>query len=186
MSDVIKYLKKLRDVIDWGFDADNIECLRDVLLEAYHNGNDVFIFGNGGSASTASHAAVDWMKGATGDKEKSLRVHCLNDSIPIITALANDVDYDMIFAEQLKYQMKPNDLVIGISGSGNSKNIVFALTYANEHGGKTFSICGYDGGLIKGIAKHNIHVAVNDMQIVEDCHMIIVHCIMRCLMERLK
>jgi D-sedoheptulose 7-phosphate isomerase len=172
------YLLELTGIINM-IDAKEFESLVGELASAYEKQSNIFICGNGGSAATASHFACDINKGVSFGKEKRFRVICLNDSIPTIMAYSNDVSYDSIFVEQLKNFMNAGDLLIGISGSGNSGNVLNAVRYANESGGKTFGICGYGGGRLKDTAQKSLVVKSNDMQKVEDAHLIILHCVMQ-------
>lgn len=149
------------------------------LAGAYKRESHIFIFGNGGSASTASHFACDINKGISFAKDKRFKVICLNDNIPTMMAYANDLSYHDIFIEQLKNFMNKDDLIIGVSGGGNSENVLKAVRYANEHGGKTFGICGFGGGKLKNTAQKSIVINTNDMQKVEDIHLIISHCTMK-------
>jgi D-sedoheptulose 7-phosphate isomerase len=137
--------------------------------------------GNGGSAATASHFACDFNKGASygyGDKNR-FKFICLNDNMASLMAYANDVGYEEIFVEQLKNFFNPQDVVIGISGSGNSVNILKAIEYANANNGITIALTGYNGGKLKSIAKYGVHVNIDDMQIVEDLHMTMDHLSMK-------
>lgn len=172
------YLSKLTGIINM-IDAKEFESLVCELTSAYGRQSNIFICGNGGSATTASHFACDINKGVSFGKEKRFRVICLNDSVPTITAYSNDVSYDSIFVEQLKNFMNAGDLLIGISGSGNSENILRAVRYVNESGGNTFGICGYGGGRLKDTAQKYLVINSNDMQKVEDAHLIILHCVMQ-------
>ena len=157
-----------------------------LLMDTYNNDGTIYIFGNGGSAATASHFCGDLIKGVSYGLEKRFRAVCLNDNTPSLMAIANDISYDDIFIEQLKNFLKKEDMVIGISGSGNSVNVVKALEYAKERGAKTSAICGFKGGRIKEIADLSIHVEVDDMELSEDIHnLIIVHCVKRVLMNEL-
>jgi len=149
------------------------------LDRAYKRQTNIFIFGNGGSAATASHFACDLNKGVSYGKEKRFRVMCLNDNLPTLLAYANYVSYDDVFVEQLKNFMKKDDLVIGISGSGNSENVLKAIKYANEHSGKTFGLTGYDGGKLRKMAQKVLVVNSDDMQKIEDAHLILFHCVMQ-------
>jgi D-sedoheptulose 7-phosphate isomerase len=160
-------------------DADEFDQLVKGLRTAYENRSNIFVCGNGGSASTASHFACDINKGVSYGKDKRFKILCLNDNIPTMLAYANDVSYDDVFVEQLKNFMVHDDLVIGISGSGNSKNILKAIEYANSHSGRTFGICGYGGGMLKQVAHHSLVVHSHDMQKVEDLHVIVLHCVMQ-------
>ena len=156
----------------------DIEHVLELFMEAYNREGTIYVFGNGGSASTASHMANDFNKGISEYVEKKFRLICLNDNIATLMAIANDIGYDEVFRFQLKNKLKANDLVVGISGSGNSKNVVYAVEYAKERHIKTLGICGYDGGKLKQTADAVFHVAVHNMQIVEDVHMILNHLLM--------
>lgn len=174
------YFEKLKATID-SMSVDDIDAILNILDEAKNSGRQVFIMGNGGSAATASHAVCDFNKGASYGKDKRFKLICLNDNLPTLMAYANDVSYDDIFVEPLKNYFNAGDIVIGISGSGNSKNVVKAIEWANENGGVTVGITGYTGGKLKQICKYNVHVPILDMQITEDIHMVLVHCMMRLL-----
>lgn len=175
-----KYLSELTGIINM-VDEKEFEALISELASAYERQANIFVCGNGGSAATASHFACDINKGVSFGKEKRFRVICLNDSIPTIMAYSNDVSYESIFAEQLKNFMNEGDLLIGVSGSGNSENVIKAVTYANEHGGRTFGVCGYGGGRLKDTAWKSLVINSNDMQKVEDIHLVIFHCAMQYL-----
>jgi D-sedoheptulose 7-phosphate isomerase len=163
-----------------------VEALAESLLEAYSNERFVFVIGNGGSAASASHLSEDLGKGTLTDfgDQKRLKIISLTDNTPYITAWANDTDYERIFVEQLKNLARPGDLLIAISGSGNSPNILLAVEYANEHGLKTFGITGYDGGRLKQIAHACLHVNCMDMGISETVHTIFFHYLVDLLRER--
>jgi D-sedoheptulose 7-phosphate isomerase len=139
------------------------------------SGGKIIIFGNGGSASTASHFLCDF--------NKSLKYNaiCLNDNVSIITAYANDIDFNDIFVEQIKTIYSKNDLIIGISTSGNSKNIINAFEYAKYLNIRTLSFTGYDGGQLKKISDYNINININDTQISEDLHLMLIHILFRIL-----
>jgi D-sedoheptulose 7-phosphate isomerase len=137
--------------------------------------------GNGGSAATASHFAGDFNKGLSWNKKKRFKFICLNDNTPTVMAYANDVSYESVFAEPLKNFFQTGDLIIGISGSGNSKNVLNAIEWGNKNGGTTIGLSGYNGGKLKEIAMHSVHINVDDMQITEDLHMVLDHCIMKIL-----
>ena len=158
-----------------------------LILDTYQNEGMIYTFGNGGSGATASHFCCDLIQGASRGLEKRFKSICLNDNIPALLAIANDISYDDVFVEQLKNFLKPSDLVIGFSGSGNSKNIIKALEYAKIVGAKTLAVCGFKGGKIKEIADLAVHVEIEDMEISEDIHNLIVsHCVKRILMNELK
>jgi D-sedoheptulose 7-phosphate isomerase len=137
--------------------------------------------GNGGSGSTASHFACDINKGCCIDLEKKFRVICLNDNIPTMLALSNDISYESIFLEQMKNFFNSGDLVIGISGSGNSENVLRAIKYASENNGRTIGLSGFSGGNLSKLVDVSFIADIDDMQKVEDIHMIIVHMIMQAI-----
>ena len=160
---------------------EDITRVATILHAAYAQERTIFVMGNGGSASTASHLACDLNKGASMGASKRFRVMALTDNLPTILALANDIGYDAIFVEQLKCFARPGDVVIGISGSGNSPNVLKAVAYGREIGCTTIGVCGYNGGRLKKAADYSVHVALDDMQVVEDLHMMLVHILMRVL-----
>lgn len=184
-GDIRGYLNGLKDVLD-GMNIEEIQTVIEKLIQVQQRGGFVYIFGNGGSASTASHFVNDFNKGVSEKLRKKFRFSCLNDSVSTIMAIANDVSYDQIFKVQLENYLTPDDLVIGISGSGNSRNIVAALEYANGLGAETIGLVGYDGGRVKEIATCSIHVPIHDMQKVEDVHMIMDHLMMFILKDYLE
>jgi D-sedoheptulose 7-phosphate isomerase len=169
-----------------GLSRESISALTDLILNARDNDETIFVFGNGGSGANASHICGDFVKGVSHGLKKGFRVICLNDNIPALMAIANDISYEDIFVEQLKNLLKKNDVVIGISGSGNSMNIVKALEYANEVGAKTIALCGYSGGKIKNIAKLAVHAEIDNMEVVEDVHLVVAHCIKNIIIKKLK
>jgi D-sedoheptulose 7-phosphate isomerase len=173
-----QYLNGLNGLLD-GFDTEAFDRIVNSILDAYSDEHAIFIMGNGGSASTASHFACDINKGCCLDLDKKFKVICLNDNIPTLLAYANDLDYASVFAEQLINFFRSGDLVIGISGSGNSENVVRAIRYANENGGKTIGLAGYSGGQLGQLVDIAYVAASDDMQKIEDVHMIIVHMIMQ-------
>ena len=151
--------------------------------QARTDSRHIFVCGNGGSASTASHFACDIVKGASFNRPSRFRIMALTDSLPTMTAYANDVGYDCVFAEQLKNFAQPGDVVMAISGSGNSPNVLRAVEYANEAGCKTIALTGRDGGKLGPLAQLNIQVPVPHMGRIEDAHMIICHMIAYRFME---
>ncbi len=178
------YLAELKTVLD-GFETDRFTELMEALLAAYESEHTIFIMGNGGSGSTASHFVCDLNKGCCLDLEKKFKVMCLNDNLPSLLAYANDISYASVFVEQLKNFFKKGDLVIGISGSGNSENVLQAIRYAGANGGKTAGISGYAGGKLADLVDIPFVARVDDMQKVEDVHMIVVHMIMQAVFARL-
>jgi D-sedoheptulose 7-phosphate isomerase len=167
-------------------DTDAITKLVKLLLKTRENENTIFIFGNGGSAATASHVTGDFLKGISYGLDKRFRIQCLNDNISGMMAISNDLSYEEIFIEQLKGFLKEDDVVIGISGSGNSANVVKAMEYARSHGAHNVALCGYKGGKIKDIAEITIHAPIHDMEITEDIHIIVFHAIKQVMMKELK
>ena len=156
---------------------DQLENMAGLIEEAYHAGRFVFIIGNGGSGATASHLSEDLAKCTLRDFEnqKRLKVLSLTDNTAGIMAWGNDEGYDRIFVEQLKNLASPGDLLLAISGSGNSPNILKAVAWANDHGLTTAGLTGFGGGRLKSDAHHNFHVAIDDMGIVESIHLLAFH-----------
>ena len=165
--------------------ADAVEKFLQLLEGAYQDGRQVFLLGNGGSGATASHAAADLNKGVSYGREKRFRVMSLNDNMATLTAYANDVSYSDAYVEQLKNFLNRGDLVIGISGSGNSLSVLKAIEYANQQGAVTVGLCGFGGGKLAAMAQVPVHVPVNDMQKVEDIHMMLFHVAMQVLCARI-
>lgn len=172
-----QYVSMEKAVLD-SLPADDINSVMNVLENARMEGKRIFICGNGGSASTASHLECDFNKGISYSQKTKYDIECLSDNVPMMMAIANDIGYDDIFVIPLKNKLKKGDIVIGISGSGNSENVVRAFQYANELEASTIAFTGYSGGKLMKIAKHNIHVDINNMQIVEDVHLILNHMMM--------
>jgi len=160
--------------------AQAIEWLREARDQDRH----IFVCGNGGSASTASHFACDIVKGASYKQKKRFRILALTDSLPTLTAYSNDVSYECVFVEQLKNFAQPQDVVMALSGSGNSANVVRAIEYANSIGCRTIALSGRDRGQLGPLAQLNIHVAEPHMGRIEDAHMVICHMIGYYFMEQ--
>jgi D-sedoheptulose 7-phosphate isomerase len=179
-----RYLDEVKRTLDL-LDRQDLEKFADALMKAYQEGKQIFVFGNGGSGSTASHFCGDFLKGVSYGLEKRFRFLCLNDNIPALLAIANDISYEDVFIEQLKNHMKKDDLVIGISGSGNSMNVVKALHYAKDNGAATVAMCGYDGGKIIDIADVHIHAPIANMEVTEDVHLVAIHCLKTMMKQRL-
>ncbi|MDZ7344503.1 MAG: SIS domain-containing protein [candidate division KSB1 bacterium] len=169
------------------FDTYEVDVLIEYLEEAYYRGKHIFIFGNGGSGATASHFCEDLGKGTLRSKNDSRRfkVMSLTDNMPYILAWANDEGYETIFEQQLRNFAQPGQIAIGISGSGNSPNVLRAIEYANSAGLRTIGMTGFDGGRLREIAQHCVHVPIFEMGIVESIHMIIVHYVVNSLRNRL-
>lgn len=178
MSFANEYFTKLTETakkLDYG-EFDNGIAL---LQAALKNKKPVITFGNGGSGSTASHYVCDWNKGISYGQNERVKALCLNDNVATMLAYANDVSYESVFVEQLKNYIEPGCLVIALSGSGNSKNVLQAVDFANQNGAITLGLSGYDGGKLKKLAQHSIWVRINDMQITEDLHLSFGHMAMQ-------
>ncbi len=152
-----------------------VEEIVSALVKARDSGKRIYICGNGGSASTASHMASDLNKGSNRKDAARFKAVALTDNIPAMLAWANDSSYDDIFVEQLKNHLEKGDVVIGISGSGNSPNVLKALHHANDEGALTIGLTGFDGGKIAQVAKICYVVPSNTMQQIEDIHLVIEH-----------
>jgi D-sedoheptulose 7-phosphate isomerase len=162
-------------ILDYG-EFDNGIGLVEAALKAK---KPVITFGNGGSGATASHFICDWNKGISYGQENRIKGICLNDSFPTVMAYANDVSYESVFVEQLKNFIAPDCLVIALSGSGNSKNVLKAVEFANHHEAQTLGLVGCDGGQLKKLALHSIWIRINDMQVTEDLHLSFGHMTMQ-------
>lgn len=185
----MNYIQQMKDYLELEkrvlseLDLDAVNHLMNVLEQARLGGKRIFICGNGGSASTASHYVCDFNKGVSLNQEQKYNFECLNDNVALLTAIANDLSYDDIYKFSLQTKMAEGDVVIGISGSGNSENVVRALSYANEHGAVSVALVGYDGGRMLKLARYAVHVNIDNMQIVEDVHLILDHMMMFILAE---
>jgi D-sedoheptulose 7-phosphate isomerase len=162
-------------------DPNEVRGLADAIYHCYQAGRSVFLCGNGGSGSNSSHFCEDLGKGTLrrtdydDDQKKRLRVLSLTDNTPYILAWANDDGFDRVFVEQLKNLAQPGDLLIAISGSGNSPNVLRAVEWANHHGLKTFGCTGFSGGKLRSLAQQGLHVPLDDMGIVESVHLTAFH-----------
>ena len=165
--------------------------LADEIFSAYQDGRFVFICGNGGSGSNSSHFCEDLGKSTlrredfTNDSVKRLKVLSLTDNTPYILAWGNDEGFDRVFVEQLKNFASPDDVLIAISGSGNSPNILNAVEWANRHNLRTWGITGYGGGKLKSLGKKNLHVPLDDMGMVESIHLVLFHWILNDVYARI-
>jgi D-sedoheptulose 7-phosphate isomerase len=178
--DVPSYLEELSATIS-RLPLPAIDRLIRVFREAYDGGRTIFLLGNGGSASLASHMACDLGKGTAPAAGRRLRAIALTDNLALITAWANDTRYDRIFAEQLENLLEPGDVACAISASGNSPNILAALTFARQAGAITTGITGFQGGKMKSLCDVCVVVPSDDMQIIEDLHLSISHSVFRVL-----
>jgi len=161
-----------------------VQDLGEALLEAWSEGNSTYLCGNGGSAGNAIHLANDFLYGVGVKNGAGMRVEALSANPAVITCLANDIGYENIYAEQLKVKAREGDVLIVLSGSGNSLNVVKALETGNSLGMKTFAILGFSGGQCKELAQCPIHFEIDDMQIAEDLQLIVGHICMQWLCEQ--
>lgn len=182
--DIQAYRQREIDVLN-ALDLATISEAMNVIADAFHRDANIYICGNGGSAATASHYANDFNKGISEKVGKKFRMHCLCDNFATVMAIANDISYDEVFRFQLDGILLPSDLVIGISGSGNSKNVLNAVEYAKSIGALTIGMTGYNGGKLKQMADYHMDVNVDDMQITEDVHMFFDHMMYRVLGDAL-
>jgi len=172
-------------------DAAQVKALADVMYECYEKGRMIFLIGNGGSGSNASHFCEDVGKGTilrqdfNNDAKKRVKILSLTDNTPYILAWANDEGFERVFVEQLKNLASPGDLLIAISGSGNSPNILRAVEWANRNGLETFGCTGFSGGKLRGMASLGLHVPLDDMGIVESIHLAAFHWVIDNLHARL-
>lgn len=153
----------------------------DIIRATFEAGKKIVTCGNGGSASTASHYITDWNKMVNLATGKKFRGISLCDNIGLITAYGNDISYDEVFSGQLRAILDEGDLLVAISGSGNSRNVINAVEYANSIGADTLAIVGYDGGYLKPISKYSVWVESMDMQLCEDVHLMFGHMVMKTL-----
>jgi D-sedoheptulose 7-phosphate isomerase len=181
------YLDKIKDLLE-SLDAQSIEKATQLIEAAYNNENNIFIIGNGGSASTASHMANDFSKGIHTGTDKHVKALSLTDNTSLLTAISNDNGYEKVFVDQLKVFLKKNDVVIGFSASGDSTNVLNAMQYAKDHSAKTIGLVGFDGGKMKDIVDVCIHVKTPKGWYgpVEDIHMIVDHIISGYFNEKFK
>jgi len=172
------YVEHLIKVLQ-GLDHQAIGKIIDLFLETRSNGSTIFLLGNGGSAATATHFANDLGFCASPEGRTPFRAVSLTDNNAVLTCLANDIGYENVFSWQLRNLMRPGDVVVGISASGNSPNAVKALEYAAANGGTPVAIVGFDGGKMKEVARHVVHVETEkgDYGPVEDVHMVLDHLI---------
>ena len=177
-----QYKTELIKTID-SIDLDKVNQAIDWFREARDKRHRIFVCGNGGSASTASHFTCDIVKGASYQRDSRFKIMALTDSLPTITAYSNDVGYDVAFAEQLKNFAEPGDLVMAISGSGNSPNVLAAIDHANSIGCRTIGLTGRDGGKLGKMVQLNIQAPVPHMGRIEDAHMIVCHMIAYSFMD---
>lgn len=174
--DIRHYFTTVQSLLD-EMPYDAVDTVVDVLMDANRRGATVYIFGNGGSAATATHMACDLAKRPIVPGQPRFRVVALTDNNALMTALSNDISYDAVFAEQLYPLVCEGDVVVGISGSGNSRNVLNGMEVARDAGAITIGFCGYDGGKLKAMVDYPVHVPSNVMAMVEDVHLMLEHAI---------
>lgn len=165
--------------------ADDVAEFSERLYRAYHDGKQVFVLGNGGSASTASHMAADLAKNTIGPNMRRFRILSLNDNVPLLTALSNDLGYRRVFAEQLMNLIHPGDVLVAISGSGNSGNVIEAIMYARAQSAQIVGLLGFGGGRAAALCDTAIVVDSSDYGVVEDAHLVLNHILVEYFRERL-
>ena len=178
--DASAYLDRLRTELA-RIDAAALERWADFVFDVWSRGGTLFLVGNGGSAAAASHLSVDLGKGTVAtdrlrdESHRRLRVVSLTDNVPWITAVANDLDYEQVFVQQLMNAAVPGDALMAFSGSGNSPNVLAAMDWANRHDLRTFGLTGFDGGRLKELQQDGVHVDLDDMGMVEIVHVCLFH-----------
>jgi D-sedoheptulose 7-phosphate isomerase len=168
-----------------GLPFESIDLVADVLVRAYVDSGMIYLFGNGGSAALASHFACDLGKGTVNGTGKRFRVLALTDSVPMITAWANDANYEDIFAEQLANFVKPHDIAFAISGSGNSPNVLRGLRTAKQLGATTVGLTGFSGGKLKDLCDVCVIIPSDNMQVIEDLHLCVAHAVFTTIRRRI-
>ncbi len=188
--DSSEYLQRLNEELN-RIDEDGLRQWADLVYEAWENGKFVYVIGNGGSGTTATHMAEDFGKNTLEESElhdetkKRLKVLSLTDNAGWLMAVGNDLDYDQIFIQQLMNYGGEGDVLIAISGSGNSQNILNAVDWANRHGLKTFGLSGYAGGKLKATQQSGLHVELDDMGMVESIHLCLFHWVLNDVYARI-
>lgn len=169
-----EYLSRLQAAVE-ALPRDGMSALGETLFRAYRNNKQVFVLGNGGSSSTASHMAADLAKNTIGPNMKRFRIVSLNDNAAIMTALANDIGYESVFSEQLTNLVQAGDVLIVVSASGNSPNVLKAMSYARSRSAEVVGLLGFDGGTAAELADIALVVPSDHYGVVEDVHLVINH-----------
>lgn len=165
---------------------EEINRVTGAIIRAYEEDRCVYVFGNGGGSATSSHFVCDLAKGTVTEGKPRLRALSLAQNIPLLTAWANDTDYTNTFGEQLRNLVRPGDVVIGLSGSGMSPNVINALKLAGDMGAVSVLLSGFEGGRARAVAQLSIVVPSDDMQKIEDVHLILAHIIFRCVRDHIR
>jgi D-sedoheptulose 7-phosphate isomerase len=179
------YLGRLKHTID-AVPVEAITAMGETLFRAYQHNKQVFIIGNGGSAATASHMACDLGKNTIGPNRRRFRVLSLTDNMPLVSALANDIGYESVFSEQLVNLIRPGDVLIVVSASGHSTNIINAMRYARGRAATIIALLGFDGGEAAELADECVVIPATDYGLVEDLHMVLNHVLVGYFRERLE
>ncbi|MCP4249420.1 MAG: SIS domain-containing protein [bacterium] len=178
------YLDQLREILA-EVDASAIDALTDLVFQTWLGDRQVIVFGNGGSAYTASHFVTDLVKTAAAEGQRHLRTISLLDNMGLVTAVSNDIGYDQFLCYQLESYGRPGDLAIAISGSGISPNIVNACRWATENGLSLIAVTGFDGGKIAAMSDLHFNVPSDNYGLIEDIHLAVVHMVSQALKERI-
>lgn len=179
---IIKYISDIEIILEKS-PVEDIDRVVATLEKTRESRSHVFIFGNGGSAATASHFACDLSKGTISEGKQRIKAFALTDNIHLLTAWANDTSYDMVFSEQINNYVEPGDVVIAISGSGNSPNVLNGVNAAREKGATTIGFIGFSGGKLKDLVDIHVMVPVDNMERAEDMHLLFEHIVTACLRE---
>ena len=182
--DVSRQLERTLAALE-GIDREGVERLCRAVIAAHERGGTIFVCGNGGSAATASHFAQDLGKSTLrgGEDRRRLRVLALGEGVSGLTAWANDHGYDAVFEQPLRALGRAGDLLIALSGSGNSRNVLNAVRYANASGIATFALTGFDGGALRSLAGDAVHVPVDEMEVAENAHLVVAHLVVSAVRE---
>jgi len=183
-NDIKKYIACEIETLQ-KLDINAINEVLNLLIDTAKKHKRIYIFGNGGSSATASHFQNDFGKGISEYVDDKFRFQCLNDNVATLMAVANDIGFEEVFRFQLNGVIEPGDVVIAISGSGNSKNVINAVEYAKKCGNKVIGLTGYNGGKLKELSDISLHVPINSMQVTEDVHMVFDHLMMSILYQHL-
>jgi D-sedoheptulose 7-phosphate isomerase len=177
-----EYFRRVAEVLPH-IPAGQVDQIVNIMRDAQAHGRRIFMFGNGGSAASASHVVTDFIKGAARPDRPRFRVTCLNDNVPMLTAYGNDVSYDAVFAAPLEALAEPGDVAFALSGSGNSPNVIAAMETARAKGLTRIGLTGRDGGRLAPLCDVAVVVPTESMQIIEDAHLVILHAIYLSVLE---
>ena len=179
---ILQYISDLDGLLGQ-LPVEDIDRVVSLLEKIRENGSQVFIIGNGGSAATASHFACDLSKGTISEGKQRIKAFALTDNVHLLTAWANDTSYDMVFAEQIHNYVETGDMVIAISGSGNSPNVLNGINAARDKGATTVGLIGFSGGKLKDLVDIHVIAPIDNMERAEDMHLLFEHIITACLRE---